>query len=171
LSYPYRALLEQLAQIEGERLRREVASAAAELRQSKTFGLVFEEHASRRRPRCRAFRAHESAEVSRAERFSKYFGEWWMLMAMYGLGLLGLGVLLTTGHATDTWVYAVGIAVGVNVFKLFRSNSLTVAPYVRGNLGRSIFVLRRESSGRLQRATSLAGPGNEPLRIDPRRPQ
>jgi serine/threonine protein kinase len=80
------------------------------------------------------------------EDFLRYYGEWWRLMALLGVFLLGTGAFIDLGWVPNSWFFGVAVALGVNYAKLYRSNSLKFAAPVRGNLDRAIFMIRREQA-------------------------
>jgi hypothetical protein len=83
-------------------------------------------------------------EFHRAEtaRFLGYYKEWWILMGAYSVSLGVIGILLRIGVAQDAFIYA-GMVCIINVFKLYRINAGSEAPYISGHLARLMFSLRR----------------------------
>ena len=77
------------------------------------------------------------------EKFVEEYREWWSLMAVLGGFLLLTGILIYSHSIPDTWFLAV-VVIGVNYVKLYRLNSYKLAPRVRGNLQRSLFILGRQ---------------------------
>ena len=71
---------------------------------------------------------------------------WWALMAVYGGGLVVLGILLHLGWAKDQWFYALVVAVLINMFKMYRYNCVKQALVIKGSMLRALAVLRRQQA-------------------------
>ena len=68
---------------------------------------------------------------------------WWATMFAYALCLLAVGVLLQIRRAHDEWVYAMVVAVIINLFILFWQCCTKESPTIVGGLQRSLVILRR----------------------------
>lgn len=106
------------------------------------------------------------------DEFQRDFKEWWVLFGAYGaaLGLLG-GIQLLGWYTVKDELVLAALVVGTNYMKLYRNNCRDRAPGVRGNLARSIDILRRSDLipalspwARIQRDPSVIGLPRVPMR-------
>lgn len=74
------------------------------------------------------------------------YKNWWSQMALLTAALFGLFVLFLVQPNLNHWFWALLMAGGVNYMKMYRLNSYQRAPWARGNLQHSIFILRREQA-------------------------
>lgn len=92
-------------------------------------------------------RAHFSTEqISSSDRFLREYSEWWILIFVYAAAVLIVGALLGSGFAEDEFIYAITVAVAINILNMYRKNCGKLAPFVRGNLTRLFYSLRRIQS-------------------------
>ena len=86
----------------------------------------------------RASLGEDDRLASELAEFEESFRNWWWLMGMYSLGVLAAGLLIRAGLAHDEIIYAVVIAGGVNIAKLYVNNVTKDAPRVRSHLARAL---------------------------------
>lgn len=76
------------------------------------------------------------ARSNMIQQFLLSFKAWWEQMAIYGVSLALIGILLKTNHAKDEWVYALAVAVMINMVKMYTYNTEREAHIVATNLRR-----------------------------------
>ncbi|MEX2210266.1 MAG: RIO1 family regulatory kinase/ATPase [Gaiellaceae bacterium] len=86
--------------------------------------------------------SRDDALTRELESFQDSFRMWWRLMGLYSLAVLVVGLLVRYGVAHDELIYAVVIAGGVNLLKLYSGNATRQAARTRAQLGRAASILR-----------------------------
>ncbi|MBZ9795577.1 protein kinase domain-containing protein [Mesorhizobium sp. ES1-4] len=87
----------------------------------------------------------EGYHYAETERFLRIYREWWILWAAYSAGIGAIGILLQLGIAKDEAIYAAGVCL-LNIFKVYRNNCASEAPFIAGNLSRLFFAIRRSQA-------------------------
>jgi len=81
--------------------------------------------------------------ISRVDpNFISRFSNYPLTMGLYAGGLVVLGVLIFSGTTTDEWEFAILVMI-VNIVQMGQIICVKEAPWVRGNVDRAIFTIRR----------------------------
>jgi Protein kinase domain len=92
-----------------------------------------------------SIRPTDGEEGMQSDRFLETYQHWGPLMRTYALSLVGLQALLWAGIAHDEWIFAL-LVILMNLVKVYRINCIQDAPYIRANLDRRFFTLRRKAA-------------------------
>jgi hypothetical protein len=75
--------------------------------------------------------------------FLDTFKNWPYLMFIYSGGLVAISVLFHINYAKDEMIYALTVAIFINLFNMYYTNSTKDAPTIRGGLERLFIGLER----------------------------